>query len=162
MTQTDKKPKKVNKELELEAKIAELTLDLQRTRADFENYRKHTDNDKQNATEYGRSEMVLKLLPTIDTIERAISHLPKELEDNAWAQGIASLAKNLDKTLAEINVKRITAKPGEVFDPELHDAIQIDEANGGSKEVIDEELQGGYLFNDRPIRHAMVKVKRVD
>lgn len=155
------KQKKSKKEIELEAKIAELTADLQRTRADFENYRKHADSDKVTARELGRASAVLKLLPVIDNIERAISHLPEELKQNQWALGIVNLSKNLDKSLEDLGLKRIEAKSGTTFDPELHDAIQIDESSEGNKEVVSEELQAGYLMDGRPIRHAMVKVKRV-
>jgi molecular chaperone GrpE len=84
------------------------------------------------------------------------------LAENKWAQGVKSLVKNLEKSLDGLNVRRIDATPGVVFDPELHEAIQIDEDAEGDKEVIAEELQAGYTHNGTPIRHAMVKVTRTD
>lgn len=140
--------------------IIELTLDLQRTRADFENYRKRVDAEKQAAREAGQSSAVLKLLPVIDNIERAIVYTPEELKDNTWVQGVSGLVKHLEKSLESLSVARIDAKPGSEFDPELHEAIQFDEDAVGDKEVIAEELQAGYLLNGRVIRHAMVKVTR--
>lgn len=145
---------------ELEQQIAELTQDLQRTRADFENYRKRVEAEKTAAREAGQSAAILKLLPVVDNIERAIGHIPEDLQENKWAQGVANLVKNLDKSLESLNLKRIEAAEGTEFNPELHEAIQFDEDAEGEKEVIATELQAGYLLNGRPIRHAMVKVTR--
>ncbi len=145
---------------DLQQQIADLTLDLQRTRADFENYRKRMEAEKAFARDSGQSSAILKLLPVIDNIERAIAHTPAELADNKWAQGIAGLVKNLEKSLEALNVKRIEATPGTAFNPELHEAIQFDEDTTGEQEVIAEELQAGYTLNGTPMRHAMVKVTR--
>lgn len=151
---------KSKKQEELEQQVAELTLDLQRTRADFENYRKRVEQEKTAAREAGQASAILKLLPVIDNIERAVSHVPQELKDNKWATGVVSLVKNLEKALEGLNLKRIDAKKGADFNPELHEAIQFDETAEGEKEIIAEELQAGYLLNGQPIRHAMVKVTR--
>lgn len=151
---------KSKRQEELETKIDELTLDLQRTRADFENYRKRSESDKAAIYQQGQSATILKLLPVIDTIERAVAHMPKDLKDHTWAQGIAGLMKNLDKSLANLNLERVEAKPGTDFDPAFHEAIQFDEEADGDKEVIADELQPGYLLNGIVIRHAMVKVTR--
>ena len=151
---------KSKKQEDLEQQLGELTQDLQRTRADFENFRKRVESEKTMARESGQVSAIIKLLPVIDNIERAISHTPAELADNAWAQGIASLVKNLDKQLESMNVARIDSAPGTPFNPELHEAIQFDEDAEGEHEVIAEELQAGYTLNGQPIRHAMVKVTR--
>ncbi len=156
----EKKAKKEDIQNEFEQQLGELTLDLQRTRADFENYRKRVDAEKAAARENGQASAILKLLPVIDNIERAIAYMPEDLKDNAWAQGVASLVKNLDKSLEGLNVKRIDAGVGVAFNPELHEAIQFDEDATGDKEVIAEELQAGYLLGDNVIRHAMVKVTK--
>lgn len=145
---------------DVETKLAELTSDLQRTRADFENYRKRSEGDKAATYQHGQSAAILKLLPVIDNIERAVTYMPEELKDNKWAQGIAGLVKNLEKSLEGLNLKRIDAATGAEFNPDLHEAIQFDEEAEGDKEVIAEELQAGYELNGQPIRHAMVKVTR--
>ena len=145
---------------EFEQQLGELTLDLQRTRADFENYRKRVDAEKIAARESGQSSAITKLLPVIDNIERAIAYTPEELKDNPWVQSVAGLTKNLEKSLDSLNLKRIDAKPGTEFNPELHEAIQFDEDAAGESEVIAEELQAGYTLNGHPIRHAMVKVTK--
>ncbi|HEU4715788.1 MAG TPA: nucleotide exchange factor GrpE [Candidatus Saccharimonadales bacterium] len=153
-------PAKDKKNDELEQQITELTADLQRTRADFENYRKRVEAEKAAAREAGQSAAILKLIPVIDNIERAVVHIPEDLKDNKWAQGVAGLAKNLEKSLDALNLKRIEAKSGDTFNPELHEAIQFDEDAEGEAEIIEQELQAGYTLNGRPIRHAMVKVTR--
>jgi molecular chaperone GrpE len=140
--------------------IGDLTADLQRTRADFENYRKRVETEKATARDMGQASAIIKLLPVIDTIERAVSHMPQELKDNTWAQGIVGVSKNLDRSLESLNLGRIQANPGDIFDPELHEAIQFDEDAIGDTEVVAEELQAGYLLAGKPIRHAMVKVTR--
>jgi len=140
--------------------IVELTLDLQRTRADFENYRKRVDAEKAAARESGQASAILKLLPVIDNIERAIAYTPEELKDNTWVQSVAGLVRHLEKSLESLNLLRIDAKQGTEFDPELHEAIQFDEDATGDKEVIDEEMQAGYTLNGHVIRHAMVKVTK--
>lgn len=151
---------KAKKTEDLEQQLGELTLDLQRTRADFENYRKRVEAEKQAAQDLGQTKAIMKLLPVIDTIERAIANVPAELVDNAWAKGVAGLNKQLDKQLKEIGLEKINAKPGTLFNPELHQAVQFDEAAEGEKEVIAEELRAGYTLDGAVIRDAMVKVTR--
>ena len=156
-----KQHKKIDERTEdLQQQLGELTLDLQRTRADFENYRKRVEAEKQSAHQMGQAKSVMKLLPVIDTIERAIANVPEKLQDNAWVKGVAGLNKQLDKQLKEIGLEKINAKPGALFNPELHQAIQFDEEAEGDKEVIAEEMRAGYTLDGVVIRDAMVKVTR--
>ncbi|HVI68867.1 MAG TPA: nucleotide exchange factor GrpE [Magnetospirillaceae bacterium] len=141
------------------AKLAELTADLQRLQADFENYRKRIDVEKRQVQQAASVATIAKLLPVIDTIERAVGHAPAELADNAWAQGVVSVGKNLDKALGELGLTRIAAMPGTHFDPNLHEAVTMDEAKG-SQEVVAEELRAGYMLDGYVIRPSMVKVTR--
>ena len=164
----DKKPQKdpkseIPEQSEVDSRddeIVELTLDLKRTRADFENYRKRSDLEKVTARESGQASAILKLLPVIDNIERAIAYTPEDLKDNSWVQSVAGLVKHLEKSLDSLNLARIDAKPGVAFDPELHEAIQFDEDAQGEHEVVAEEMQAGYTLNGHVIRHAMVKVTK--
>jgi len=159
MTDKAKKPKR-DVMIENEQKLAELTNDLQRTRADFENYRKRSESDKILVRESGQASAILKLLPVIDNIERAIAYIPDDLKENEWVQSVSKLVKNLENSLDSMNLKRIDAKPGTVFNPDFHEAILFDEDAQGENEIIAEEMQAGYALNGRPIRHAMVKVTR--
>ncbi|MGB4957795.1 MAG: nucleotide exchange factor GrpE [Candidatus Saccharimonas sp.] len=140
--------------------IAELTGDIQRLRADFENYRKRVDGEKQSARHDGEVRAIKQLLPVIDTIERAVMHIPADIAEHQWVKGVAGLVKQLEKTLTELNLEKINATADAPFNPELHQAVQFDESAEGESEVIAEELQPGYLFHGAPIRHSMVKVTR--
>lgn len=157
---TPEAPEEVVIEDTRDQEIVELTLDLQRTRADFENYRKRVDAEKVAARESGQASAILKLLPVIDNIERAIAYTPEELKDNTWVQSVAGLVKHLEKSLDSLNLQRIDAKQGTAFDPEYHEAIQFDEDATGEQDVVAEELQAGYMLNGHVIRHAMVKVTK--
>ncbi len=145
---------------DLEQQVGELTADLQRLRADFENYRKRVDTEKLSARQDGEVRAIMKLLPVIDTIERAVANIPANIADHQWVKGVAGLVKQLEKSLGELNLAKIDAGEGAVFNPELHQAIQFDEEAAGEQEVIAAELQPGYTLNGAPIRHSMVKVTR--
>lgn len=144
---------------DLEQQLGELMQDLQRTRADFENFTKRSEVEKAMARASGRIGAISQLLPVIDTIERAIVHVPGELQDNSWVSGIVGLSKKLEKTLTDLGVTRIDAVPGTPFNPEFHEAVQFDESDG-EHEVVAEELQAGYMLGGDVLRHSMVKVTR--
>ncbi len=151
------------KKAEIEQRLAEcddLKLDLQRTRADFENYRKNTENRISSAQKLGEKKAILQLLPIVDDIERAITHLPEELKGNPWAENVVKMHKNLDKNLAKIGVKKIDARAGAVFNPELHEAVQFDESSDGDREIVAAELRAGYMVDGDVLRASMVKVAR--
>jgi molecular chaperone GrpE len=151
---------KNKKQQELEQQVGELTADLQRLRADFENYRKRVDTEKSQARATGKSTAVSKLLPILDTIDRAVAHIPTELEEHPWAKGIAGVSKNLESAMGTLGLQRIDANTGTSFNPLLHEAIQMDEDAQGENEVIAEELQSGYLQDGEVLRPSMVKVTR--
>ncbi len=151
---------KNKKQEDLEQRVGELTLDLQRTRADFENYRKRVDGEKAMAKATGRVGAVAQVLPLIDTIDRAISHLPDELKDNTWANGVVAMSKNIDKILSEFGVEKIKVVVGETeFNPELHEAVSMED-EGGEKEIVSEDLQSGYMLGGDVLRHSIVRVIR--
>lgn len=152
---------KKDQKAEYEQKIEELTADLQRVRADFENYRKRTDAEKEYARASGKVTTVFKILPIIDDIERAISHLPKDLEENEWAKSVQGLNKSLQKHLSDLEVTRIKGAKGTEFNPEIHEAVLFDDADG-DKEVIAEEMRAGYMLGEDVIRPTMVKVTKVE
>lgn len=151
------KPSK--KELEMQTKIDELTADLQRQRADFENYRKRIELEKNQVSELAKAATIMKLLPVVDTIERAIAHAPAELAENKWAQGIMGIQKNLEKSLSDLGLSRIEATEGTLFDPNLHEAVMMLD-DEGEQEVVAEELRAGYKLGEQVIRPSMVKVTK--
>ncbi len=139
--------------------VQELTADLQRLRADFENYRKRVEIEKNSLIDFTKTSTIMKLLPVIDNIERAIAHEPEELKDNVWVQGIITLNKNLEKSLEGLGLNRIESTPGTPFDPSLHEAVMMEESEG-EHEVISEELRPGYKIGDQVMRPSMVKVTK--
>ncbi len=144
----------------LQTENLDLKNDLQRTRADFENYRKNVESRISNAQNLGEKKAILALIPMVDDIERAILHLPEDLAKNAWAQNVVKMSKNLEKNLSKIGVMKIDSSKGATFNPELHEAIQFDEESDGEEEVVAEELRAGYTLKGEVLRAAMVKVGR--
>lgn len=144
--------------VELQQKIDELTDALQRERADAENIRRRHEQQLSGLKNLVKSQVVFDLLPAIDNLERALKHVPKELEGNDYVKGVEGTVKQFDKVLSDLGVEKIKTI-GEVFDPALHEAVGIEEGDG-DLEVICEELQSGYIVDGEVIRHAMVKVKK--
>ena len=147
---------KSKKQIELEQKLGEITADLQRVQADFVNYKRRAEEDQRRAVAIGREGTIAALLPTIDNIERALTHVPDELADHEFMKALQSVAKQLDKDVVQMGVESISTV-GEEFDPETMEAVLMEDGDG-EKEVVIEELQGGYRLDGSVIRHALVKV----
>ena len=133
----------------LKVQIDELTNDLQRTRADFENFRKQIEVQKENERKATKYATVMKVLPLIDDMNRAIETYEE----------LGPLAKTMEKTLKDLNLAKIDSGEGVEFNPELHDAMMVD--GEGEKEVIAETLRPGYYYEGEVLRPAMVKVKKI-
>jgi len=145
----------------LKQEVADLTDALQRERADVSNVRRQHDAQISNLRNSVKTTVISDLLPVIDNFERALKHVPKDLEDNDFVKGVQGVVKQFETTLASMGVARIKTV-GEVFNPQVHEAVSMDEGDGpheSSVEVVCEELQPGYQLGDNVIRHAMVKVK---
>jgi len=134
---------------EMEKKITELTGDLQRTRADFENYRKQVELQKENEKKAVRFATIYKVLPLLDDMDRAMAAY-KELRP---------LAGDFAKVLKELGITKIEAEMDTEFNPDVHEAVMA-EGEGGT-EVIGEVLRPGYYYEGEVLRPAMVKVKKI-
>jgi molecular chaperone GrpE len=155
---TKKKPTISIEEAEaLAQQVAELTEALQRERADVINVRRQHEEQVGNLKTLVKANVVRELLPVIDNFERALKHVPKDLEKNDYIKGVQGVVKQFEQTLEKIGVTRIKTV-GQAFDPRYHEAVAMEEGNG-STETVCEELQSGYRLGDDVIRHAMVKVK---
>ena len=132
-----------------EDKIQELTNDLQRTRADFENFRKQTENQRENEKKATRLATVYKMLPLLDDLDRAIMTY----------ETLKPLEKSLMKTLESLDLKKINSEKGVEFNPDLFEAVMVE--GEGEKEVVAETLRPGYYYEGEVLRPAMVKVERV-
>jgi molecular chaperone GrpE len=142
---------------ELAAENAQLNEAMLRERADAMNVRKRADEDRVKMAGYYKGVVVKELLPVIDNFERALKHIPADLVDNDYIKGIQGVVKQFEQTLAKIGVERIKTV-GEHFDPNLHEAVTMEEGDG-EHEIVSEELQSGYKLGEDVIRHAMVRVK---
>lgn len=144
--------------LELQNQVAALTNALQRERADATNIRRRHDDEIRALRAHVKAAVIRDLLPVIDNFERALKHVPKELEGNDYVKGIQGVVKQFEKTLSDLGVEKIRTV-GEAFNPHLHEAVSMEEGEG-EEEVVSEELQSGYTLGDEVIRHAMVRVKQ--
>lgn len=134
---------------ERDAKIAELTNDLQRTRADFENYRRQVEQQREQYGQLKAEATVRKFLPLLDDIDRAVAAQPEIM---------APLIKNIEKTLKSLSLEKIAPEAGVEFDPNEHNAVMME--GDGDTETIAEVLQAGYKYDGEVIRAAMVKVAK--
>lgn len=154
---------------ELEKQIAEITDALMRERADATNIRRRHEEQIAGLKSLVKTQIIEDLLPVIDNFERALKHVPKDLENNDYIKGVGGVVKQFEDTLKQMGVERIKTV-GEHFDPNLHDAVSIEEdpstssgqvaSSPAGEEVVCEELQPGYRLGENVIRHAMVKVKK--
>lgn len=133
---------------EVEQQLVELTGDLQRTRADFENFRKQVEMQKMNERKMAKFVTVSKILPLLDDIDRAVL---------TYAE-LKPLEKTLEKTLKELGLAKIDSGEGKEFNPDLHEAVMVE--GDGEKEAIAETLRPGYYYESEVLRPAMVKVKK--
>lgn len=140
-----------------EQQIAELTGLAQKTRADFENYRKHVQADIELAKQRAQQKMVNELLPIIDTIEAATANVPDEIATSDWVRGITAMRRNVEKLLADLQVQKISVDIGDKFDHNLHEAV-VFEPSDDNDEVITAVLRSGYLYHGQLLRPAMVRV----
>ena len=134
--------------------IDELTDRLKRNMAEFDNFRKRTEKEKASMYIIGAKEIVEKILPVVDNFERGLAQAP---EEDAFAEGIRMIYKQLMTTLEELGVKQIEAV-GKEFDPNLHNAVMHIEDEEAGENTIVEEFQKGYTYKDFVVRHSMVKV----
>lgn len=158
MTKHSDKPQKTAPTSQFEQQIADLTDALQRERADAVNIRRQHESQIANLRTSVKASVVTDLLPIVDNFERALKHVPKELEGNDYVKGVNGVVKQFEKTLTDLGVERIKTV-GEHFDPTLHEAVSMEDGEG-EHEIVSEELQAGYKIGDDVIRHAMVRVKQ--
>jgi len=144
---------------EAQAEIARIRDQLLRTAADFDNFRKRTRREIDEAQKRGKEELLRELLPVFDNLERAVIHAGQASDAKAVADGVGMVLKQFQDTLGKVGIKRIVAVGGP-FDPSLHEAIQQVETNDHPAGTIVAEVQPGYSMGDRLVRAAMVVVAK--
>lgn len=152
-----KKPfkKKEKKKDKRDEQIEQLTDRVTRQMAEFENFRRRTDQEKAQMFGNGQKAIVEKILPVVDNFERGLATVEEGADP--FADGMLMIYKQLLTTLEEVGVKPIEAV-GQEFNPDFHNAVMhVDDEEVGENIVV-EEFQKGYMMNDSVVRHSMVKV----
>ena len=131
----------------------------QRTAADFANYRRRTEQDREQMLGLANEALLSKLLVIADDFDRAIEHMPPELRDVGWVEGIAAIDRKLRLLLDSEGLTPIDAV-GRPFDPHEHEAVTEQETTDVPEGTVTAELQRGYRIRDRVLRPAMVAVAK--
>lgn len=145
--------------LEAKAKEADEYLNLaKRIQAEFDNFRKRTQKEKEDLVKYGNEQLILAMLPVLDNLERAAA-IEVNDANKAIIDGVNMVINQFRKVLSDFNVKEIQAE-GKPFDPYKHHAVMQVEDSGYESNTVVEVLQKGYELNDRVIRPSLVKVAK--
>lgn len=128
-----------------------------RKAAEFENYKRRTENDQLNLLKYAAESLIIKLLPTIDDLERSLSHMNEETDVQKIKEGVQLIYNKFLKTLDDQGVKKIESI-GKPFDVEFHEALMQRADDSVPPHTVIDELETGYMYKDRVIRHAKVIV----
>lgn len=139
---------------EAESKTAEYKDSWMRLQAEFQNYRKRIERDSELTYISLKGDIVKKILPALDDLERALQN---RSADDAWANGIELVVRKFQNILESEGVKKIEAL-GTEFDPNFHEAISHEPANGAQSGHVIGVVQNGYMIGERVIRPAMVRV----
>src|SRR6266508_3988426 len=139
---------------EAESKTSEYRDSWMRSQADFQNYKKRLERDNELTYVSMKGDIIKKVLPVLDDLERALQNRPAE---NSWASGIELIARKLQNLLESEGIKRIEAEGAE-FDPKFHEAISHEPADGVSSGHVIAVVQNGYMLGERVIRPALVRV----
>ncbi len=154
--QEKKKLKKLEAELaDAEARIAEANDKYTRLFAEFDNYRKRSQKEREGIYSDAYVDAVSEILPILDNMERALQY--KDTENENITKGLEMIMKSFVDTLAKMGVSEIEAL-GKSFDPNLHNAVMhVDDETFGEGEIV-EVFMKGYIRGDKVLRHSMVKV----
>ena len=143
---------------ELETQLAETRDQLLRKAAEFENFRKRMNQEKQSSIEYANQSLLMDIIPIIDDFERAIQAGESSTDYTGLLEGLKMIEKRLASQLeAKWGLKRFNSA-GELFDPNLHEALMMEKSPDVSEATVHEDFSRGYMLKDRVIRAAKVKV----
>jgi len=146
-----------SKKTKEQEKIEELEDRVKRQLAEFENFRKRTDKEKEQMFETGARSVLEKILPVVDNFERGIANIKPEDEEDPHAAGMKMIYKQLMTELEKLEVKPIEAVGCE-FNPDFHNAIMQEASDEYESGFVSKELQKGYMYRDTVLRHSMVAV----
>ncbi len=128
----------------------------QRAQADYTNYRRRVEQEREEFVRYAEASIIRDLLPILDDLERALGSLPPELREVTWVEGVTLIERKLRALLERHGLKPIEAL-GKEFDPHEHEAVMRD-GEPGEPMIVTGELQRGYRLHDRVLRPTLVRV----
>jgi len=140
-----------------EAVIADLTDKWKRSVAEFENFKKRRQSEGQEILEYAKEMTVMKLMPSLQSLEQVLKYAPTDEKYKDWLLGLTVTIQQLEKTMEELGVVKIKTI-GEKFDPSHHEAVE--EVEGQEPGKIVKEIQPGFMLNNKVIIPAKVAVGR--
>ena len=142
---------------ELETQVKEWQDKLLRKAAEFENYKRRTENDQFNLINYAAESFIVKLLPIVDDFERTLEHIDDIDNNKSVKEGIKLVYEKLLKVLNDQGIKKMQTK-GQPFNVDYHDALMQKKDDSVPDHTVLEEIESGYLYRDKVIRHAKVIV----
>lgn len=149
--------KKKDKKDKKDEKIRELTDQLKRQMAEFENFRKRSEKEKSQMFDMGAKTVVEKMLTVVDNFERGLEAVPEEQKEDPFVSGMDMIYKQIMTEFDNLGVKPIECV-GKEFDPEFHNAVMQVESEEYDSGIVAQELQKGYTYKDSVVRHSMVAV----
>ncbi len=157
--EVDEKDNLLNKISELEKQNEELNNTLLRKVAEFENYKRRNENDVQNLLKYASEPIIMKIIPVFDDLERSFNHLDEEINIESLKKGLELVHEKFAKIFEELGIKKIETI-GKEFDFNYHEALMQREADDVPAHTILEEIEPGYVYKDKVIKHAKVIVSQ--
>jgi molecular chaperone GrpE len=139
-------------------KAEEYLAGLQRERAEFTNYRRRTQEEREQMLGLAGEDLIRKVLAIADDFDLAIDNRPAEIAANGWVEGVTAIDRKLRALLDSEGVRPIDAEPGQPFDPRQHEAIATVPGSGRAEGEIVDVVRRGYKLRDRVIRPALVAV----
>ena len=150
------KVEEVGEQEENKLKAEEYYNHMQRLKAEFDNYRKRTQKEKEEIAKYGSEKIIVSLLPVLDNLERAIGSAQTNKDFQSFSQGVEMIRRQFMKVLEDEGLSPIETV-GTEFNPNVHEAL-LKEASDKEENIILAELQKGYYLKDKVIRPSQVKV----
>jgi len=130
-----------------------------RVYAEFENYKKRMEREKSDFLKYANEGLIKELLPVIDNLDRAVGQARQKAEAQSLVEGVEMILRQIKEVMEKHGVKELQSL-GEPFDPNVHEAMMHEIADDHDENTVIDELQKGYIFKDRLIRPALVKVSK--
>jgi molecular chaperone GrpE len=142
---------------ELKNKCEEYLSGWQRAKADYLNLKRETEERHETLAEFVQAGLIMEIIPIINNLKKALTFIPDDLKETAWAKGFCHIAKQFEDILKKLDIEEIKTV-GEQFNPEFHEAVASEEKPDLDDQTIITELTPGYKMNDKVITPAKVTV----